>query len=135
MELPLDRDALAGIREVEEGRLDALVEGDIEAVAECLDPRLTYVHSTGRRDNKESLLQLLASGTTLYHSVEHRIESAVPAAGHRLYPEVVVAAGTMRLELGGTGGTRNIHTVTTTVWLCGPDGWRMLAFHATPQPS
>jgi len=116
------------VEAVEADRLRRLIAGDWDGLAKLCDPRLDYLHSTGRRDNLASLLELLGSGAVRYNAAEHWFNS-IESLGSAVW-----AAGRMRLAVRKDGEDRQLDTLTTTVWLPHEDSFRLLAFHATSAP-
>ena len=113
------------LRNAEERRCTALVAGDVEVVGSILDGDLHYVHSTGRRDTKPSLLEFLRDGTTSYLGVDHRFIHV------REVGDLAVVDGAMRLRLLRDGTERHVISTTLTVWRRAGDQWLLRAFEGT----
>jgi hypothetical protein len=120
--------ARAAIESVEAERLRRMVEGEVEGIAELCDPRLDYVHSTGRRDTLASLLEMLESGSVSYDSIRHKF-SRIESLG-----EAAWATGCMQINLVKDGQAKQLRTLTTTLWVRHPGSYRLLSFHATTAP-
>lgn len=112
-------------RQAEQQRLQALLDADIPTVAHYLSKDLHYVHSTGRVDNRESLLDLLRSGTTKYLELEHRLTPVSLSA------DQIVAHGEMNMLISKAGTQRAISAITTTVWKLEADQWKLSGFHSS----
>jgi hypothetical protein len=117
------------IEAAEAERLRRMIAGDPHGLAALCDPRLDYVHSTGRRDTLAGLLALVGSGVVTYSAIEHRLERVEPLGG------TVWATGTMLIDLVKGGQARRLCTRTTTLWTGDDGGYRLLAFHATSAPT
>jgi hypothetical protein len=115
----------ASLRVAEARRVQALVDGEIDAFGQLCDDGLVYTHSVGRRDSKESLLESLRSGAVKYHRIEHDLERVV------LTGEGAWISGLMRAEITSRGQLRQLDTLTTSVWTRAGEEWRLLAFHTT----
>ncbi|MFD1213637.1 nuclear transport factor 2 family protein [Arthrobacter sp. GCM10027362] len=115
----------ASLRAAEARRMQALLDGDLDAFAGLCDDRLVYTHSVGRRDGKDSLLDALRSGTVKYHRIEHELERVVLAGG------AAWISGAMRAGITSRGQLRELDTLTTSVWVRPEAGWKLLAFHTT----
>ena len=50
----------------------AMVAGDVVALGDYLAEDLSWTHSSGKTDSKESFLAVMASGSTVYHSLDVR---------------------------------------------------------------
>jgi hypothetical protein len=116
------------IEVTEAERLRRMIAGDSDGLAALCDPRLDYVHSTGRRDTLADLLELVRSGAVRYSAIEHRLERMEPLGG------TVWATGTMLIDLVKDGRPKRLRTLTTTLWTGDDGGYRLLAFHATSAP-
>lgn len=129
----MDRDIYGGLRRAivraEETRLDAMVAADLVDLGSCLRDSLSYVHSTGRRDTKDSLLRFISAGTVRYLEIEHDLEAVREPA-----PGVAVVCGTMRMRLVAGGVEKSLDTRTTNLWMSGGSHWCLAAFHATLLP-
>ena len=55
---------------VDTQRRVAMVSGDVVALGDYLADDLSWTHSSGKTDSKESFLAVVASGTTVYHSLD-----------------------------------------------------------------
>src|SRR5580693_3127631 len=64
----------ARIRQLEDERYQAMLDGDVETLGRLLSARLTYTHSNGARDTKESYLQKVRDGYFVYRSVTHPVD-------------------------------------------------------------
>jgi len=58
--------------EADKLRREAMVAGDIEKLAELLADGLVYTHSSGKVDNKKTLLESIRSGASDYEKIEPR---------------------------------------------------------------
>lgn len=105
---------------VEEHRCVSLVAGNLEAVERLLDDELVYVHSTGRRDTKESLLRFL--GKTTYLAIDHQFGSI------REVGDLAVAQGVMSLRVLRDRAEREVASNTTSVWRHHDGAWLLRSF-------
>lgn len=111
--------------QAEQLRIQALLDADIPTVARYFAEDLHYVHSTGRVDNRKSLLELLSSGSTKYLELEHRL-TPVFVSEHQ-----VVAHGEMQMLIEKAGQQRSISAITTTVWVLTAGQWKLSGFHSS----
>jgi hypothetical protein len=129
----VDRDTAGGLRRaivrVEKARLDAMVAADLAALGGYLHDSLSYVHSTGRCDTKESLLQFISGGTVRYLEIEHDL-----GAVRETEVGLAVVCGTMRMRLVAGGVEKSLNTRTTNLWVSSRSLWGLVAFHATLLP-
>lgn len=97
-----DGDALLPVLQaVENRRTSHLLNGDFDAVAGMLADTLVYGHSTGRVDDKASLLESYRNGTVEYRAIDSRLSKAIPITG-----DVALVTGviTIKAVVNGTEG-------------------------------
>ena len=78
---------------LERKRADAMVREDVGTLATLLADDLSYTHSDGRRDTKESFLSLVAAPAMRYLGVDYSNQEVVDCG------DAVVVRGTARIRL------------------------------------
>jgi hypothetical protein len=114
---------------LEQRRAAAMVSGDIDDFAVMLSPDLTYVHSSGLYDSRESLLQKLRDGTILYRRAEATVESAIA-----LGADAFMARGTLELDARVGAAERQMRSIYLVIWLREGDAWRLVGHQTTSRP-
>lgn len=114
------------ILRLENERCRALVQRDLQTLAALMDDALVHVHATGKVDDKEQYLEMVARHIE-FLSVE-RSDMRV-----RVFGDTAIASGRLEqaIVLRESGEERLMKAYTTQVWLRGEDGWRQCAFQAT----
>ncbi|WP_423357620.1 nuclear transport factor 2 family protein [Pseudomonas citronellolis] len=114
------------ILRLESERCRALVQRDLQTLAALMDDALVHVHATGKVDDKEQYLEMVARHID-FLSVE-RSDMRV-----RVFGDTAIASGRLEqaIVLRESGEERLMKAYTTQVWLRGRDGWRQCAFQAT----
>src|SRR5205807_6657753 len=114
---------------LERERTDAMVRQDIAALARLLADDLSYTHSDGRTDTKDSFLGLVAAPALRYLGIDYTDREVVA------YGDAVIVRGTARMKLQREPGGRQEYAVLfLDVW-GRPDGpWQMVAWQATRIP-
>jgi ketosteroid isomerase-like protein len=114
------------ILRLESERCRALVQRDLQTLAALMDDALVHVHATGKVDDKEQYLEMVARHID-FLSVE-RSDMRVRVLG-----DTAIASGRLEqaIVLRESGEERLMKAYTTQVWLRGEDGWRQCAFQAT----
>lgn len=114
------------ILRLESERCRALVQRDLQALAALMDDALVHVHATGKVDDKEQYLEMVAKHID-FLSVE-RSDMRV-----RVFGDTAIASGRLEqaIVLRESGEERLMKAYTTQVWLRGEGGWRQCAFQAT----
>lgn len=115
-------------------RRQALLEEDWSALEALLADELTYVHSTGVRDTKASLLHKFRSGQIHYRSLT--FEDLQPQA----IGDGVLIMGRMLAEIEKEGQTRQVRSLFMTAWCWQADPLgdrccRLLAHQGTALPT
>jgi ketosteroid isomerase-like protein len=114
------------ILRLESERCRALVQRDLQTLAALMDDALVHVHATGKVDDKEQYLEMVAKHID-FLSVE-RSDMRV-----RVFGDTAIASGRLEqaIVLRESGEERLMKAYATQVWLRGEDGWRQCAFQAT----
>jgi ketosteroid isomerase-like protein len=114
------------ILELERQRVEAMVRADVAALAKLLGDDLSYVHSDGRTDTKESFLQLVAGTAIRYRSVDFSDQEVI-ALG-----DTAIVRGVARMQLVRESvGPQDYRVLFLDIWARRPEGWVMVAWQAT----
>lgn len=114
------------IRAVEARRYAAMLAGDVRELAEVLDVDLTYIHSDGSSDNRDSYLAKVTSGYFIYRQIEAPIERV------NAFDDTAVITGRMLAEVVVAGETRRLANASLAVYRRRGAIWRLVAFQPTP---
>jgi ketosteroid isomerase-like protein len=125
LSVPSARAADAPAVEGDRARFAAQIEGDVAALDKLLAPELTYVHSSGVLDSKESFVGAIQSGKTRYKSITPE-EVKV-----RSFGDVEIVSGKATIDVAADG--KDIHVVLryTDVWVKRDGRWQMVSWHST----
>jgi ketosteroid isomerase-like protein len=107
----------------------ALLANDIAAVEELLADELTYVHSNGSLDTKESYLDALRSGATRYLAME------MANLRVRSYGDTAVVTGTMDARVRMGDREVNPKPRALIVYVKRDGRWQMVAWQTTNLPA
>ncbi len=118
-------DVAALVRSLELKRLERLVSGDYDALADLLADDLVYTHSNARVDTKESYLAPLRAGTTRY------VEYVPSELNVRVYGTTAVLVGRAQTRALVSGEERRNDLRFTNVWVFRDGRWRMVAWQST----
>ena len=118
------------IRRVENLRFEAMVRGDLVALAEILSEDLTYTHTTGRVDSKAQLLASLECGQLQYESITPKDIQV------RVYGPVGVVTGVslMRTKRRDSNEATGFRIRFTDVYVKKRDLWQLVAWQSTRLP-
>ena len=88
----------------------AMAAGDIDTLATHLAKDLSWTHSSGKTDTKESFLGVFAAGTTQYYSLAVRDTQA------RVYGNIFVLEGVVFGDVTKDGLDKKLVNKFLTVW-------------------
>ncbi|WP_306233971.1 DUF4440 domain-containing protein [Agrococcus beijingensis] len=124
-----DEATAAALRAVEERRLQALLEGDLDTLDDLFDASLVHIHAPGLSHTKQQLLEHVAMRRPYLGT--SRGELTI-----RLVGDVAIMTGELVNRLRTKeGGERTLGGVATQVLVRADDaalGWRFLSFQMTP---
>lgn len=117
------------IRQLDAGRVEALLKNDLKALEQLFADDMVYVHSAGKIDTKKPYLASLAAGNLTYLSIRYDPAPGVLVAGR----ETAVVTGRATIEFKTKAGQLNKRVLTTTtVYARGAAGWKVVSYQATP---
>ena len=117
------------LRELEDRRYRAMVEGDAATLDKLLADTLVYTHSYGGADSKSAYLDGVRAKKWVYRKIERPIEDI------QIHGDSAVITGQVRIELMQDGKPKTLNSRYTNVWVKRPSGWQMVAWQSTPIPS
>lgn len=124
----MSEDTTSQILAREERRCQALLDADVDVLAELLSERLRFGHANAVYDDKASLLQKMGSGTIDYRSLEVSGQEVIELGDTAL----LVSRLTADVLVGGQ--PRAIDNWTLSVWTREAGDWRLVAYQPTPIP-
>jgi Domain of unknown function (DUF4440) len=114
----------------EQQRVDSLVRGKLDDLAAMLSPTLTYIHSSATLDTKETFVESLRSGQTVYKSLSHRdVLVRFPT------PEVAILNGLSDVDVVVGGQAQHVPLRFTIVYVRKNGVWLMEAWHSARRPA
>lgn len=113
------------VRALEDRRYDALVAGDWDAFAACCHPDLSYTHSSGEVDTRDTYVDKLREGWYAYHSIEHPVDRVV------VNGDVAMVFGQMRADITAGGVEKRLDNECLSVWVRDDSGWLFYAYAPT----
>ena len=116
------------IVELDRRRMDLMCRQDVAALRELLADDLVYTHSSAKVDTKQSLLDGMESGSTVYRSIEPS-EVRAQALG-----DAVVLTGVARIGVTSNGRPLEFGVRFTDVYARRDGRWQMVAWQSTRLP-
>ena len=116
-----------GILELEQRRFKAMCDGDAAALGALLHADLTYTHSSGTVDTKESYTRGVRDKLWDYQSIKAS-DVTVSITG-----TAALVHCRLRIDVTVGGVPKVVDSVALAVWV-DDGGWRCIAVHSTPAP-
>ena len=116
------------IIELDKKRMTAMAQKDTAALKNMLCKDLVYTHSSGRQDTKQSLMEGMESGTTVYTSI---VPSDVKAQD---LGDAVVLTGVAAISVNSKGKPNLFRVRFTDVYENQNGTWRMVTWQSTKIP-
>jgi ketosteroid isomerase-like protein len=109
-------------------RMEAMARQDVRTLNELLSDDLVYTHSSARLDSKQSLIEAMESGRTVYTAV---VPSDVKAQD---CGDAVVLTGSARIGVTSGGNAMDFRVRFTDVYVNKGGRWQMVAWQSTRLP-
>ena len=116
------------IIELDKKRMTATAQKDTSALKNMLCNGLIYTHSSGRQDTKQSLIEGIESGTTVYTSM---VPSEVKAQD---LGNAVVLTGVAAISVNSHGKPNSFRVRFIDVYENQNGTWRMVTWQSTKIP-
>jgi ketosteroid isomerase-like protein len=111
----------------EQSRCAALIEGDIERIAELLHADLIFFHTNGLAQTKSMLLETRRTGPFRYLQLRHS-DVRVRIAGELA---VLTATISMEMENSALGTQIGLDARSMQVWRLEGGAWKLFAYQTT----
>jgi hypothetical protein len=105
-------------------RIEAMVSANRAELEVTLHPSLTYTHSNGKLDTRETLIESLVGGDIDYLSIE-TIEPQV-----RLRGETAVLTSNVRMQVEAAGRVHDLEMAVTAVYFFAEGRWQLAAYQS-----
>lgn len=109
----------------ERQRFEATRTSDVAKLRQMLADDLTWVHSSGKKQNKADYIRDLQTSKTTYKSI------TVEKSTARLFGTVAVTNGVARYDAVSEGKPMNVRAYHTAVYRFVNDRWQVVAWQAT----
>ena len=116
------------IIDLDKKRMTAMAQKDVAALKNMLCKGLVYTHSSGRQDTKQSLIEGMESGSTVYTSM---VPSDVKAQD---LGNAVVLTGVAAISVESKGKPNSFRVRFTDVYENQHGTWRMVTWQSTKIP-
>ena len=115
--------------EADKLRRAAMISADIDKISSLITDDLVYTHSSGKVDDKKSLLDAIRSGSLDYEKIEPR-NTVVRAKGG-----TVVVTGIVSITVKAPDGLKSFDARFTAIHMRSKEGnWQLMAWQTTRLP-
>lgn len=116
------------IKRLEDERFKSIVEKRYEDFAKLAHPDMTYTHTTGVTDTKDSYLDKLFGGFYDYKWITHPVNKI------KVFGDLALVFGEMHSELIAGSVEKKLHNKSLAVWKKENNEWLFYAYQPTPLP-
>jgi hypothetical protein len=125
---PTRTEAIEATNAADTKRIEALLKADTEALDTLLAKDMTYTHSNGKMDTKETLLEAIKTGATKYLSI------TLSEKKHQTYANTVVITGVAEVKVKAGENEVAFKARFIEVWTRQKGEWRFAAWQTTKIP-
>ena len=129
MTTPDNTHAKASLLDAEEARRLAMLDSNTQKLDMMMSDDMTYVHSSGIKDNKQAYLGLLSSGTVRYETL------SFDGLTIKIIGQVGLLSGTMQASVVRGEVRKKVSTSYLAVWNNTAAGWELQMVQATSLPA
>lgn len=120
----------AELIKADEARLAATTAADAAQLNAIYSDDLRYCHSSGKVDNKASLIESLVSRKTVYESFDVKERHLIPGG-----PDATVMAGRVLVQVRTGEQKQSLDLSYLSVWRKENGQWRFLAWQSCRNPA
>jgi len=114
--------------DLDKKRMQAMATKDVATLESLIADDLIYTHSSARLDTKQSLIENMQTGKTVYTAV---VPSDVKAQD---CGDAVVLTGVARISVKSGDNAMNFGVRFTDVWVNKGGNWQMVTWQSTRLP-
>ncbi len=118
-------DAIAGLKNQDSARRQAMVDGDVDALRQLLDEDLSWTHSSGTTEDRDMFIAAIESANVSYERLNVE-EDAVRQVG-----EVYLHTGRLVGAASRAGQEKLLRARFLSVWRMTAAGLKLVAWQST----
>jgi len=119
----------AQVHDCEKRRFAAMCAGDLAKLDALLDDELTYTHSSGLVDSKQSYLQGIREKIWDYRDIRTSEEHIVVRG------DAALVFCRLQIDVNIRGTPKKVDSRALAVWTHASGDWRLVAVHSTANPA
>ncbi|GAA4470291.1 hypothetical protein GCM10023189_58610 [Nibrella saemangeumensis] len=112
------------VKDAEQKRFAAQVANNFAVLDQVLDNDLTYTHSSGVTDSKQSFIQSLKDGKTKYNAIDVQEQTV------RVYGNTAIINGKAAVNVTSNNETKNMSLRYTDVYIKRGNDWKLVAWQS-----
>lgn len=112
------------VMEAEKQRFEAQVARKYDVLEKVLADDLIYTHSSGNTDGKQSFIQSLREGKSLYDAIDVKEQKV------RVYGKTAVVNGVAFMKVTSNGQTNDLRLRYTDVYVKNGKQWQMVTWQS-----
>lgn len=117
------------VRQADEARIAATIAADKAALEAVISPDLSYAHSSGKHDTRDSYISSITGGHTKYFSIAYESRDFSEAADG-----IVLMTGRCHIKSANDGKNVDNYLSFLAVWRREAGAWRFLAWQSNHLP-
>ncbi len=117
------------VRRADQARISATIAADKAALEAVISPQLSYAHSSGKHDTRDSYIASIVGGHTKYFSIAYESLDFSEAADG-----IVLMTGRCLIKSSNDGKDVNNYLSFLAVWRREAGVWRFLAWQSNHLP-
>lgn len=117
------------IKDLDNQRAQALIDGDIDKVESFIGSSLHYVHSSSTDEDRALYLQRLRDGFYKYLALD------TSERDFRHFGDTVLVNGIIRVHVIANGADKDFTARYTQIWVVEDKTWKMVGWQTTLLPA
>jgi ketosteroid isomerase-like protein len=122
-------DDMERLEELERGRIDALLKGDVQHLQSIYSDDAMWIHSSGHADGRATLLDWLSKGVLKFHAMDC-VDRSI-----RIYGDSAVSSSLDTLVREVNKNVQTVQNRTSVVWSRSQGDWRVVHWQSTAVPT
>lgn len=116
------------IMALEHKRRSAMTGADTDTLAKLFADNMVWIHGTARADSKAGVLASIASGKTVYQTIDCSEETV------RIYGDTAIVTGIVHAKLRIANEDRLLHNRFSIAWANINQQWQVVNWQSTTVP-
>ncbi|MEM7256185.1 MAG: nuclear transport factor 2 family protein [Pseudomonadota bacterium] len=124
-----DNNVIQIIKDRDQQRTQALLDGNIDQVETYLGSSLRYIHTSGTDEDLALYLKKLRDGFYKYIALEASHQD------YRQFADTVIVNGKIHVHVIAGGNDKDFDALYTQIWVVENNEWKMVSWQTTLAPN